>query len=80
MKYLLIVLILILLEYGLRHMGALGKQVSNYPVLILILLEYGLRPLEKATYEEVVDVLILILLEYGLRHTNAHDTQRFDSS
>ena len=61
------VLILILLEYGLRqHVDKI--QVKKSPrVLILILLEYGLRR-ERAfrpTCREIV--LILILLEYGLR-------------
>ena len=37
------VLILILLEYGLR-LDWLKEHEDNYYVLILILLEYGLRP------------------------------------
>ena len=39
------VLILILLEYGLRQ-TVKGVLVNNYIVLILILLEYGLRLLK----------------------------------
>ena len=38
-----IVLILILLEYGLRHFVKLEQNGSVSKVLILILLEYGLR-------------------------------------
>ena len=37
------VLILILLEYGLRQMKVSRIEVKKNPVLILILLEYGLR-------------------------------------
>ena len=37
------VLILILLEYGLRHNDKTVYFVTEKPVLILILLEYGLR-------------------------------------
>ena len=39
------VLILILLEYGLRHIANI-TNINNNEVLILILLEYGLRPLK----------------------------------
>ena len=40
----MMVLILILLEYGLQH-GVVGKDAPMCPVvLILILLEYGLQP------------------------------------
>ena len=60
------VLILILLEYGLRQ---LQKELEKcgLPVLILILLEYGLRRLRLGAYVMDEEVLILILLEYGLR-------------
>ena len=60
------VLILILLEYGLRHGKPYGKVVG-VQVLILILLEYGLRPQIKGDMNPFDAVLILILLEYGLR-------------
>ena len=60
------VLILILLEYGLRQYQHLNKKM-NKEVLILILLEYGLRPSANVRKITVALVLILILLEYGLR-------------
>ena len=61
------VLILILLEYGLRQTNVVA--LTSFPgVLILILLEYGLRhPRDTAKQVESLLVLILILLEYGLR-------------
>ena len=61
------VLILILLEYGLRH-SKIFRLYCKLQVLILILLEYGLRQLEGKDWARVPRVLILILLEYGLRH------------
>ena len=61
-----LVLILILLEYGLRHC-IIYIIVVHIEVLILILLEYGLRQVEKNASIAYQDVLILILLEYGLR-------------
>ena len=61
------VLILILLEYGLRQADfKFGDIQVN--VLILILLEYGLRHKNLFYIATEVLVLILILLEYGLRH------------
>ena len=39
----ILVLILILLEYGLRLTFVLNKEFTTIDVLILILLEYGLR-------------------------------------
>ena len=60
------VLILILLEYGLRLKIPVSIDVKN-SVLILILLEYGLRRVETGTRNKMHNVLILILLEYGLR-------------
>ena len=61
-----VVLILILLEYGLRHIVTVQIKHSML-VLILILLEYGLRQQDAVSSATVVAVLILILLEYGLR-------------
>ena len=63
------VLILILLEYGLRpYFYAHKEDVDN--VLILILLEYGLRPSRVPVQRaKTHTVLILILLEYGLRQS-----------
>ena len=61
------VLILILLEYGLRQDLDDYKNIITH-VLILILLEYGLRQIMKRQQaKELLPVLILILLEYGLR-------------
>ena len=60
------VLILILLEYGLRR-GARRCTCIGKLVLILILLEYGLRLSWCELTDENGNVLILILLEYGLR-------------
>ncbi len=60
------VLILILLEYGLRQVvHEIAEIFVN--VLILILLEYGLRPKYGKVGSLGRTVLILILLEYGLR-------------
>ena len=62
-----VVLILVLMEYGLRLIKArfvyrLGR------VLILVLMEYGLR--RKHQYRRIgFSVLILVLMEYGLRRT-----------
>ena len=46
------VLILILLEYGLRQNGDKNISYSSFIVLILILLEYGLRLLTAKTLKE----------------------------
>ena len=60
------VLILVLMEYGLRgKMAVLEERLES--VLILVLMEYGLRagyasPEGNASY----NVLILVLMEYGL--------------
>ena len=62
----LCVIILVLLEYGLRLAKACLKGFIR-GVLILILLEYGLRPLRVGRKALKDRVLILILLEYGLR-------------
>ena len=61
------VLILILLEYGLRLQKVEKNASIAYQVLILILLEYGLRLLTLKEQGIHWVVLILILLEYGLR-------------
>ena len=61
-----VVLILILLEYGLRQI-ALRTRAKHGFVLILILLEYGLRLFNSLGNSNNSFVLILILLEYGLR-------------
>ena len=61
------VLILVLMEYGLRLADA---QIVRYPsnhVLILVLMEYGLRLSLQSPPKYVVAVLILVLMEYGLR-------------
>ena len=61
------VLILILLEYGLRQWVYVHNDTPR-SVLILILLEYGLRRLVRVRNRFLLFiVLILILLEYGLR-------------
>ena len=71
----LCVIILVLLEYGLRLAKACLKGFIR-GVLILILLEYGLRRTVLRTTPTFVAVLILILLEYGLRRQN-EDTSKF---
>ena len=65
------VLILILLEYGLR-LNSIGLRAIVIPVLILILLEYGLRRFDLLVKDKKTGVLILILLEYGLRLHGVH--------
>ena len=69
------VLILILLEYGLRQMQQ-HRFENLYLVLILILLEYGLRHTNKLLKWKQSFVLILILLEYGLRLANIFSSLR----
>ena len=61
------VLILVLMEYGLRpgHFRIIAQE--GY-VLILVLMEYGLRPKKFKTVTGNRAVLILVLMEYGLRH------------
>ena len=61
------VLILVLMEYGLRGDGDRSPILQHPYVLILVLMEYGLRagyasPEGNASY----NVLILVLMEYGL--------------
>ena len=60
-----IVLILVVMEYGLRR-----KQVEQgirwFTVLILVVMEYGLR-LTKVIAGDYKKVLILVVMEYGLR-------------
>ena len=63
------VLILILLEYGLR-LPAVAEVGDCWVVLILILLEYGLRHNSFFLLVLFFLVLILILLEYGLRQSD----------
>ena len=60
------VLILVLMEYGLRDDGMIFTGVPT-PVLILVLMEYGLRVDRGMTTVEAIAVLILVLMEYGLR-------------
>ena len=64
------VLILVLMEYGLRvYRWKTVERASE--VLILVLMEYGLRALfgeSKKSGKEMV--LILVLMEYGLRGSN----------
>ena len=63
------VLILVLMEYGLRA----RRHTLNYRttlVLILVLMEYGLRAPIISDSEQWGIVLILVLMEYGLRGSN----------
>ena len=62
------VLILVVMEYGLRPMGK-RTPMMLISVLILVVMEYGLRlkPQVKALNQQAV--LILVVMEYGLRHT-----------
>ena len=62
----LCVILLVLLEYGLRQVE-FHTFCHLLHVLILILLEYGLRPDGIIVKGNDTIVLILILLEYGLR-------------
>ena len=61
------VLILVLLEYGLRVDHKTIKVQVHHRVLILVLLEYGLRAQQLLGMNTSSLVLILVLLEYGLR-------------
>ena len=62
------VLILVLMEYGLRGGDNLLNQEKSRKVLILVLMEYGLRaPVEGEIWRINPSVLILVLMEYGLR-------------
>ena len=60
------VLILVLMEYGLRGCNILAIMVVS-GVLILVLMEYGLRVKHKHQADRSRAVLILVLMEYGLR-------------
>ena len=61
------VLILVLMEYGLR-VRYVQRPHHTPSVLILVLMEYGLRvPLLAAPMLPFLGVLILVLMEYGLR-------------
>ena len=59
------VLILVVMEYGLRLMIKTDGSFKN--VLILVVMEYGLRPKNSAKVESWFKVLILVVMEYGLR-------------
>ena len=74
-----VVLILILLEYGLRQTLQVPAQRALI-VLILILLEYGLRREKESANRKTVLVLILILLEYGLRPINENVNKSVNKS
>ena len=64
------VLILVLMEYGLRGPKSRLCRVCS-GVLILVLMEYGLRDfLYGILGNRVRNVLILVLMEYGLRGSN----------
>ena len=59
------ILILVLMEYGLR--ACRGRLRLGREVLILVLMEYGLRVLKHFNEKQHFGVLILVLMEYGLR-------------
>ena len=59
------VLILVLMEYGLRDQGQ--REPLTIMVLILVLMEYGLRGSLLRIQQTILVVLILVLMEYGLR-------------
>ena len=62
------VLILVLMEYGLRGREDLLRLSLGICVLILVLMEYGLRELHMLHVKvSFGGVLILVLMEYGLR-------------
>ena len=65
------VLILVLMEYGLREIVELLNTAVKRAVLILVLMEYGLRANCRFNiYKTKAYVLILVLMEYGLRGSN----------
>ena len=62
------VLILVLMEYGLRDNLSHEGTCWVFDVLILVLMEYGLREANDILSRSWrVNVLILVLMEYGLR-------------
>ncbi len=73
----LLVLILVLVEDGLRDNTPFGYTI-DLRVLILVLVEDGLRGLIRLVFEKEKLVLILVLVEDGLRegdcwiYKNAH--------
>ena len=72
------VLILVLMEYGLRVLAVLAYKDLSLPVLILVLMEYGLRVLSPiGSNKEGCAVLILVLMEYGLRGVGSKPTSQF---
>ena len=60
------VLILVVMEYGLRQLISRAK-VIRCSVLILVVMEYGLRRIREFDGKFDYDVLILVVMEYGLR-------------
>ena len=60
-----LVLILVVMEDGLRREILHRKKTCGKAVLILVVMEDGLRPKEETT--ERISVLILVVMEDGLR-------------
>ena len=71
---LLTVLILVLMEYGLRGHEDDHERRDAQLVLILVLMEYGLREERQLVRypQGHPQVLILVLMEYGLRDGNTY--------
>ena len=65
------VLILVVMEYGLRQ--AFPCCCGALCVLILVVMEYGLRPARFGDVTRFCFVLILVVMEYGLRPVNCHN-------
>ena len=65
-SWVLVVLILVLMEYGLGAVTVTLVKVERDEVLILVLMEYGLGDIREEYDNERSPVLILVLMEYGL--------------
>ena len=61
------VLILVVMEYGLRRTHSLRLCLNTGNVLILVVMEYGLRHVASQHKQKDLVVLILVVMEYGLR-------------
>ena len=68
----LIVLILVLMEYGLWRKTFLAECFGK-AVLILVLMEYGLWHQGESFSGKLFFVLILVLMEYGLWQSTGCD-------
>ena len=60
------VLILVVMEYGLRRLAEVTQTKDGGTVLILVVMEYGLRLWNYLSVGVKTQVLILVVMEYGL--------------